>query len=168
MPSDTNKNDPSSLLDDLVSDIIKGVRGVSKSNCILAGELVINALLLASSTGIEYSIPNTSFIRTRPEKSRRRSYSTAETHHTTRHLPRHEGGRNQPSISSPIIYKVRTSEQMPPFPVRYIIKVLSILHYHDEMLSMPFKNVELVPLLIILKMRTSRKLKHHLTLQILT
>ena len=57
---------------------------------------------------------------------------------------------------------------MPPFPVRYIIKVLSILHYHDEMLSMPFKNVELVPLLIILKMRTSRKLKHHLTLQILT
>ena len=60
MPSDTNKNDPSSLLDDLASDIIKGVGGVSKSNCNLSGEPVINALLLASSTGIEYSIPNTS------------------------------------------------------------------------------------------------------------
>ena len=34
------KNDPSSLLDDLASDIIKGVGGVSKSNCNLAGEPV--------------------------------------------------------------------------------------------------------------------------------
>ena len=51
-----------------------------------------------------------------------------------------EGGRNQPSISSPIIYKIRTSEQ---------INVLSILHLQDEMLSIPFKNVKLDPLLVL-------------------